>query len=389
MSSGANSKPHVYQRYCGGAIASGLFAVSLIAIFAAILFMPIFVFAGDGTKPVFVSGLDLIFYAFRDSITKGVYGQNPKLLFFDLGVSAYSGQSQFFLFLGKNHVYFEIGLVAIFGIAATFAIIVVILGLIFLFAGRNRNTILVSSLCSSVLFTSILFFGLGFLYFFLTHKMFLEMGANVAMKIHYFSFIFIGLILAVTIVLNVIYRISFRGKRFAGAVQNSREMSNKDFVPQMVSLPPYMRDKQNQNQSQQSSVPPYQRNDQVPPYQRNNQPTKVVNNYPNDIPNDISEIGENAFAMNTDIKHVLIPEGIYYLGPGAFSNCLYLETITIPRSVIDIGYNCFFNTPSLKEIKYLGTMEEFNAITKGSNWLTLSGANFVETQNGKVSVEHQ
>ena len=385
--SGPQNINRTYKRYCGGAIASGIFAISLIGVFAAILFMPIFVFAGDGTSPVFVSGLDLIFYAFRDSITKVPYNENPKLLFFDMGLTSYASsgsQNSFFVFISQYHVYLEIVIVAIFGLAAALAIVIAIFGLVYLIAGRNHNTVLVSTLCSSACFSSVMFFGIGFLYFFLCHKMFIEMGANAAMKIHYFSFIFVGIILAITIALNVIYHISFKGKRFIGSVMAARQNAGANFTPQSVNNDlPYMRQNNNQfDQFNQYGGPQGQQFQQAPQYQ---QPQQV----PNDLPNNITEIGENAFAMNTSLRNILIPEGIYYLGPGAFSNCLYLETVVIPRSVQDIGFNCFFNTPNLKKITYLGTMEEFESIPKGSNWLTLSGVSIIDTQNGQLQYDHQ
>lgn len=188
--------------------------------------------------------------------------------------------------------------------------------------------------------------------------MFLEMGANVAVKIHYFSFIILGVVLALAITLRVIYNVSFKGKRFIGDVK--RQMQAHNNAPYVSS--------------------------QEPPREY---PRVAPRPLANDLPPDISEIGENAFAMNTNLKNVLIPEGILYLGAGAFSNCLNLESVTIPHSVRNIGYNCFFNTPKLKEIDYLGTAQEFEMISKGSNWLTLSSAHIVKTRNGTITIDHQ
>ncbi len=47
----------------------------------------------------------------------------------------------------------------------------------------------------------------------------------------------------------------------------------------------------------------------------------------------------------------------------------YLTSVTIPSSVISIGYLAFNRCINLSTINYSGTVEQWNAIDKGSDWL--------------------
>ena len=345
MSNGNQRGLRIYQRYCPGAILSGFLALALVGVFVAGAFLPLFVYAGNGIEPVFITGVDFVVYSFRDSLFKTVYLQNPKLLMFDSLLGAYSQPNGFYQFIGQYHGILEMVLSGTLMVAVIFTIVVLVFGLIYLTAGRNRNNITVSALSSSTLFFLTLFFGLGFLYFFLCHNMMLEMGASQWVMFHYVPFILIGATLLIVIALSIVYHISFKGKRFAGAVNNVRR---DDFQPK------HLFDQYNED--------------------------------PTNLPYGIQEIGEEAFAMNTALRAAHIPDGIYTLGAGAFSNCLNLEVVTIPITVMEIGRNCFYNTPNLRQIIYQGTMEDWEQVYKGDNWIALSGVMVIDTLNGRYTV---
>ena len=52
----------------------------------------------------------------------------------------------------------------------------------------------------------------------------------------------------------------------------------------------------------------------------------------------------------------------------AFSGCSNITGIVIPESVTKIGYSAFDGCSNLTSIKYCGTEEQWNAISKGEDW---------------------
>ena len=76
----------------------------------------------------------------------------------------------------------------------------------------------------------------------------------------------------------------------------------------------------------------------------------------------VTSIGYYAFADCTNLKKATIPDGVTSIGEGAFTNCPSLESVTIPASVTSIGVWAF-DSWSLDEVRYLGSMEQWNAIT--------------------------
>ncbi len=63
-----------------------------------------------------------------------------------------------------------------------------------------------------------------------------------------------------------------------------------------------------------------------------------------------------------------IPDGVTSIGVGAFSYCKSLTQITIPDSVTSIGNSAFSYCLKLQTINFTGSEEQWNKITKGSNW---------------------
>ena len=54
-----------------------------------------------------------------------------------------------------------------------------------------------------------------------------------------------------------------------------------------------------------------------------------------------------------------------------------LQTIIIPESVTSIGDGAFYGCSSLKTINYTGTEEQWNAISKGTNWFNGTSLNVI------------
>ncbi len=73
-------------------------------------------------------------------------------------------------------------------------------------------------------------------------------------------------------------------------------------------------------------------------------------------------------ASDTDIVHAVLQEGAISLEMTALCGCKNLQSVTLPVTVTTLDSGCFghddWENPSLKEIKYGGTMEQWNAISK-------------------------
>ena len=62
------------------------------------------------------------------------------------------------------------------------------------------------------------------------------------------------------------------------------------------------------------------------------------------IPDGVTAILGNAFALNKGITGVTIPEGVTKIGAGAFSGCSSLATLTLPETLRSIGKSAFDGT---------------------------------------------
>ena len=68
------------------------------------------------------------------------------------------------------------------------------------------------------------------------------------------------------------------------------------------------------------------------------------------VPEGVTEIGENAFSFATNLTHVSIPRGLTKIGSFAFQLCSSMTNITIPASVTTIGEGAFGGCYRLAEI---------------------------------------
>ena len=55
----------------------------------------------------------------------------------------------------------------------------------------------------------------------------------------------------------------------------------------------------------------------------------------------VREIGREAFSGHTELRSLLLPEGIETIRAGAFAGCVGLESVTIPASVSRIEEGAF------------------------------------------------
>jgi hypothetical protein len=77
------------------------------------------------------------------------------------------------------------------------------------------------------------------------------------------------------------------------------------------------------------------------------------------IPQNVTSIGDNAFAKCTGLVRITIPDNVKTIGYYVFSGCTSLTNISIPDSITSIGSDTFSNCPNLiyyknNNINYLG-----------------------------------
>lgn len=102
------------------------------------------------------------------------------------------------------------------------------------------------------------------------------------------------------------------------------------------------------------------------------------------IPNSVSRIGYEAFSGCTALESIVIPNSVNRIDFKAFIDCSSLTSVTIPSNVAIIGSETFSNCSSLSTIDYMGTVEQWNAITLGYNWNYKVPATVVHCSDGDV-----
>ena len=83
------------------------------------------------------------------------------------------------------------------------------------------------------------------------------------------------------------------------------------------------------------------------------------------IPGSVIRIEDYAFSDCSALPSVTIPDGVTYIGSYAFSDCDSLASVTIPGSVTKIGGSVFYDCDALTDIYYDGY---------GIDWLKVDGS---------------
>ena len=81
------------------------------------------------------------------------------------------------------------------------------------------------------------------------------------------------------------------------------------------------------------------------------------------IPENISVIGEGAFAGDTNLKKVVIGEHVKIIGSGAFQGCTALQTVTLAEGLETIGSYAFTGCVSLAELSLPSTVKKIEEYT--------------------------
>ncbi len=105
--------------------------------------------------------------------------------------------------------------------------------------------------------------------------------------------------------------------------------------------------------------------------------------------NKITEIGSSTFNHCDSLTSIVVPEGVTKIGSQAFDYCGALTSVTLPSTLEDIhAASIFAHNEVLTAINYNGTVEQWNAIRKASNWVSSTCPNLktIHCTNGDVTL---
>lgn len=77
-----------------------------------------------------------------------------------------------------------------------------------------------------------------------------------------------------------------------------------------------------------------------------------------EIPQSVTEIGNNAFAYCSEITSVKLSDGLEVINENTFSNCTKLKAITIPNSVKNVADSAFYSCKALKSVSFGNGVDE-------------------------------
>ena len=85
--------------------------------------------------------------------------------------------------------------------------------------------------------------------------------------------------------------------------------------------------------------------------------------------NTIDSVGIRAFFDCSSVVNIDIPYGVKEFGDGALGSCDAMVSITIPNSIEKLGSDVFMWNVSLRDIYFDGSLEEWDQIEKGEEWV--------------------
>nr|MBP3281785.1 leucine-rich repeat domain-containing protein [Treponema sp.] len=83
---------------------------------------------------------------------------------------------------------------------------------------------------------------------------------------------------------------------------------------------------------------------------------------------------------------VEIPDGVEEIDEWAFSDCASLTSVEIPSSVTKIGETAFVGCESLLSVEFGGTVAQWKAVRKGSDWHNGVPATSVKCADGEAEL---
>lgn len=106
-----------------------------------------------------------------------------------------------------------------------------------------------------------------------------------------------------------------------------------------------------------------------------------------EIPQSVTYIGSYAFCGCENLKSIVMPDGVTQINSDLFLKCSSLERVTLPENLNYIGAYAFYES-AVSEIIFKGTMEQWGAITKMTQWDDLTDDYTVCCTDGKIQSSH-
>ena len=103
------------------------------------------------------------------------------------------------------------------------------------------------------------------------------------------------------------------------------------------------------------------------------------------IPNSVIKIGSHAFRYCSDLTKVVIGNSVTEIYSFAFDGCDGLTSIVITPSITYIGSCAFQSCSSLTSITFEGTIAQWNAVIKDSNWNHGTGDYTIYCTDGTIA----
>lgn len=104
------------------------------------------------------------------------------------------------------------------------------------------------------------------------------------------------------------------------------------------------------------------------------------------LPSTLTNIGYEAFRQCRGLTHIELPASVTTMSSYVFEDCSGLTSVIIPATVTKIPNYTFTRCTALSSITYLGTMEQWSAVTKGNGWNNGCPATEVVCSDGTVSL---
>lgn len=106
------------------------------------------------------------------------------------------------------------------------------------------------------------------------------------------------------------------------------------------------------------------------------------------IPNEVIEIGKEAFYDHTEMKSISIPNSVKKISEGAFWGCSSLDSIVVPSSVTYIGNNALgYDRTGKFHTKHDGFVIEGTSGSQAQIYADQNGFKFVELSQTGASSE--
>ena len=100
----------------------------------------------------------------------------------------------------------------------------------------------------------------------------------------------------------------------------------------------------------------------------------------------ISYVKNFALACSTASQTMSFRDGTEYIAASILKDAIQVKTIYLPKTLKTIGASAFSRCEKLTKIVYDGTMEEWKAVSKGTNWCYITSCYTVVCSDGTVSI---